>query len=202
MGETMVVINSFLMKTPILLTLENFGKFLKLPPGGELNEKGTYNPTLNVRCSRPDLALSLFNEITKSIGNEFSSTLTLPFGIYLSYTFTCLNILTNVDPPLSIKLQPIGFDALHCAGFKLDPLTGNWVKKQVPPPASSSAQPSTSSHSDDMAATIFSAITSLSEEFKGFHNLVDDVFDQVNNNVSSLNSRMFQFPPPPPLQED
>ncbi|KAK5794423.1 hypothetical protein PVK06_035648 [Gossypium arboreum] len=167
MGETMVVINYFIMKTLILLILEDFRKFLKLPSGGESNEKGTYNPTLKVRCSytselnvhdralhltwishqiskqwidcfhsnrRPDLALILFNDITKNIGKELSSTLTLPFGMYLSYTFTCLNILTNVDPSLSIKLQTIRFDALHCARFKLDPLIGNWIKSDQPNP--------------------------------------------------------------------
>ncbi|KAK5825745.1 hypothetical protein PVK06_020609 [Gossypium arboreum] len=35
------------MSTPIRLTLENFGEFLKLPPRGELNEKDPYNLALN-----------------------------------------------------------------------------------------------------------------------------------------------------------
>lgn len=96
----------------------------------------------------------------------------------------------------------------------MDPFTRNWVKddypnpqdvddedleedhddippsEQDPPPASSSAQPSTPTLSDDMFSTILSAITSLSEEFRGFRTRVDDVFERVNNNVSSLDSRM------------
>ncbi|MBA0554300.1 hypothetical protein Golob_013414, partial [Gossypium lobatum] len=51
MGETVVVINSFLMTTPICLTLDDFSEFLKLPPDGESNEKGLSNPILVVPSS-------------------------------------------------------------------------------------------------------------------------------------------------------
>ncbi|MBA0553923.1 hypothetical protein Golob_013062 [Gossypium lobatum] len=39
------------MNTPIRLTLENFGEFLKLPPDGESNEKGSPNPALVIPSS-------------------------------------------------------------------------------------------------------------------------------------------------------
>ncbi|MFQ6626820.1 hypothetical protein Gotur_005196 [Gossypium turneri] len=51
MGETVIVINSFLMTTPICLTLDDFSEFLKLPPDGESNEKGLSNPILVVPSS-------------------------------------------------------------------------------------------------------------------------------------------------------
>lgn len=47
-GEIVVAVNHFLMNTPIRPTLENFNEFLKLFFGGESNEKGSYNPALNV----------------------------------------------------------------------------------------------------------------------------------------------------------
>lgn len=49
--ETVVAINYFLMNTPLRLILENFGKFFKLPPDSESNEKCPYYPALNVRRS-------------------------------------------------------------------------------------------------------------------------------------------------------
>ncbi|KAH1130590.1 hypothetical protein J1N35_001968 [Gossypium stocksii] len=166
------------MKTPILLALENFEEFLKLPPDGESNEKGSYHLALYVRrsyaselnvCDRVlhliitwilhpiskhavlrstsywwidcfhsnrhlDLAIILFNEKTKIIGKELSSNVTLPFGTYVSYIFTRLNIPTNVDPPMSVRLQLISFAALHRVGFKLNPLIENWVKDDQPNP--------------------------------------------------------------------
>ncbi|KAH1056465.1 hypothetical protein J1N35_034530 [Gossypium stocksii] len=73
-------------------------------------------------------------DVRKTIGNELSSNLTLPFGMYSSYIPTLLNIPTHVDLPLSDKFQPISFVALHHAGFKLDPLIGNWVKNDQPNP--------------------------------------------------------------------
>ncbi|MFQ6622105.1 hypothetical protein Gotur_001951 [Gossypium turneri] len=117
-GETVVAVNYFLMNTPIHFTLENFGEFLKLPPG------------------------------------------------------------------------------------------------QDPPPSSSSAQLFAPPLSDDMSTTILGAITSLTEEFKGFRTRPDDAFEHINNNLNSLDSRMsrmeenvallkFHFPPPfPPHQDD
>ncbi|KAH1121952.1 hypothetical protein J1N35_005112 [Gossypium stocksii] len=65
-----------------------------------------------------------------------------------------------------------------------------------------------------MSAAILGAITSLTEEFRGFHTRADDAFEHVNNNLNSLDSRMFRmdeniallkshFPPPlPPHQDD
>ncbi|KAK5772038.1 hypothetical protein PVK06_048299 [Gossypium arboreum] len=167
--ETVIAINSFLMNTLICLTLENFGEFFKLPLG------------------------FLFNNITKQIGKELASKISLPFDMYLSCIFKCLNIPTNANTPLAINCQPISFTALHKVGFKMDHLIGNRVKddhhnpqddndyddikedhddippaEHNPPPTSLFAQTSTPPLSDGMFVVVFSVITSLSEEFRGF----------------------------------
>ncbi|KAK5775693.1 hypothetical protein PVK06_043618 [Gossypium arboreum] len=107
-GETVVAINSFLLNTPIRLTLQNFGEFFKLPPRGELDEKGHYNLALQAQLSfafycyldialiskhvilrstdswcidsfhnnmHLDLALILFNDIIKRIGQKLKGKL-------------------------------------------------------------------------------------------------------------------------------
>ncbi|KAK5840020.1 hypothetical protein PVK06_008885 [Gossypium arboreum] len=81
---------------------------------------------------------------------------------------------------------------------------------QDPPPASSSAQLSTQPLSDEMSLVILGAITSLTDEFKGFSTQVDDAFEHFNDNFRGLDSRMsrmeeniaflmsqFLLPPPP-----
>ncbi|KAH1097346.1 hypothetical protein J1N35_014267 [Gossypium stocksii] len=73
-------------------------------------------------------------DITKIIGKGFSSNLIFPFGTYLSYIFTRINIPTHVDPPVSIKLQPISLVGLYRVGFKLNPFTGNCIKDDQPNP--------------------------------------------------------------------
>ncbi|KAH1082763.1 hypothetical protein J1N35_022524 [Gossypium stocksii] len=67
----------------------------------------------------PDLALIMFNNITKVLRKELTSVITLPFRTYLSYIFKRLKLPTLVDPPLPI-LQPLGVGLLGHLGYKKD----------------------------------------------------------------------------------
>ncbi|KAH1056249.1 hypothetical protein J1N35_034314, partial [Gossypium stocksii] len=67
------------------------------------------------------------NDITKVIGKDLTSNPTFPFGTYLSYIFNCLSILTRGDPLMTTN-HTLSFGALRYAGYKKDPLIGNWFK--------------------------------------------------------------------------
>ncbi|MBA0753374.1 hypothetical protein Gogos_020567 [Gossypium gossypioides] len=139
----------------------------------------------------PDLTLLMFNNITKVIGKELGSSLTLPFGTYLSYIFTRLHIKARGDPPVK-KHQPIDFGG-----------NPNEVPspKKVPPPASSSALPQAPSFYADTLA-IFDAIRLVQEEFRGLDSRVSRLKDNMGSRLSSLEDQLAQlvanFPPLPP----
>ncbi|MFQ6665525.1 hypothetical protein Gotur_032238 [Gossypium turneri] len=79
--DTVTAIISFLMGTPIRLTLEEFGDYLHLPSGGSSNEKEHFDPSLFIQ-SRSASKLNL-NVIRRGM----NTNITLPHGMYLSYVF-------------------------------------------------------------------------------------------------------------------
>ncbi|KAH1031490.1 hypothetical protein J1N35_043664, partial [Gossypium stocksii] len=60
--DSIIVISSFLMNTPIRLTIDKFGDLLHLPSGGNSNEKDVFNLTLFISSSLA-LELSLHNQV-------------------------------------------------------------------------------------------------------------------------------------------
>ncbi|KAK5824773.1 hypothetical protein PVK06_019557 [Gossypium arboreum] len=70
----------------------------------------------------PDLALILFNYITKAIRRGMNKNITLFHGTYFSYIFRQLGISTNGDTPVSSN-QPISYGALHHAGYHFNAAT-------------------------------------------------------------------------------
>ncbi|KAH1057020.1 hypothetical protein J1N35_035085 [Gossypium stocksii] len=79
---------------------------------------------------RPNLALILFNDITKAIGRRMNTNITLPYGTYLSYIFRQLDISTHRDTPVSSN-QPIS-GALHHMGYHFNAATNTWMKHDHP----------------------------------------------------------------------
>ncbi|MBA0706074.1 hypothetical protein Golax_018214 [Gossypium laxum] len=72
-----------------------------------------------------DVALIMFSNITKVLGKELTTFVTLPFGTYPSYIFKRLKLPTQVDPPLSIR-QPLGVGLLGHLLYKKDICLGVW----------------------------------------------------------------------------
>ncbi|KAH1097199.1 hypothetical protein J1N35_014120, partial [Gossypium stocksii] len=64
----------------------------------------------------PNLALILFNDITKAIGRGMSTNITFSHGIS-----------THGDTPVSSN-QPISYGALHHAGYHFDAASNTWMK--------------------------------------------------------------------------
>lgn len=80
---------------------------------------------------RLDLALIMYNELTKVIERAMSTNLTLPIGTYLSYIFRKLGISTLGDTLISSN-QPISYGAIHHVGYHFDANSGEWIKSGYP----------------------------------------------------------------------
>ncbi|MBA0556029.1 hypothetical protein Golob_026170, partial [Gossypium lobatum] len=102
-SDSVISIISFLMGTPIRLTLEELGDYLHLPSEGSSDEKSHFDPSLFIQSGsvsklnlhdrvlyliltwnvRPikkhaNLALILFNDNTKAIRRGMNTNITLP----------------------------------------------------------------------------------------------------------------------------
>ncbi|MBA0794117.1 hypothetical protein Gohar_018475 [Gossypium harknessii] len=79
-GDSVTAIISFLMGTPIRLTLEEFGDYIHLPSGGSSDEKGHFDPSLFI-LSGSASELNLHDPM----GRGMNTNITLPHGTYFSY---------------------------------------------------------------------------------------------------------------------
>ncbi|MBA0562581.1 hypothetical protein Golob_007613, partial [Gossypium lobatum] len=103
-SNSVTSIISFLMGTPIRLTLKEFSDYIHLPSRGSSDEKGHFDPSIfiqfelafelnlydrvlhliltwNLRPIKksPNLTLILFNDITKAIGRGMNTNITIPY---------------------------------------------------------------------------------------------------------------------------
>lgn len=146
---------------------------------------------------KPDLALLLFNDITKAIGRPLHNSVTLPYGTYLSYLFKCLGLNLYSDVPISTT-QPISYGALRHAGYNLDTTTGLWIQGNGPiaqgdeemgvdmddfsPPQALHLGSSLSTPSGDTA--VLEALHALNARFSSFESTVSERLSSIETNVN------------------
>ncbi|KAK5772043.1 hypothetical protein PVK06_048304 [Gossypium arboreum] len=169
---------------------------------------------------QPDLALIMFNNITKGIEKEMSTNITLPHGISLSYIFRQLRINTNEDTPLTSN-QPISYMALHHSSYHFNANSDEWIKsglptahedddaegafedvltsehvpspKHVPLPVA----PSQATYSyPNINGAILDALHSLSNNLRGYRDVVNTMLLSLEMQMASL---LAHYPLTPPF---